>query len=130
MKTGKHSGIDRRAAVAAIALAASGFAFAQQPSGQPIRIGSTLALTGPLSATAQIHKLVGEIYVEQLNKRVGAQRPGLPPRWHEAGRRSDVAAPSPVGAGMVINVLSSGSQPAPGMQFCGEWIESPCRWLL
>jgi branched-chain amino acid transport system substrate-binding protein len=38
---------------------------------QPVRIGSTLALTGPLSATAQIHKLVGEIYVEQLNKRGG-----------------------------------------------------------
>ncbi|HEY8359756.1 MAG TPA: ABC transporter substrate-binding protein, partial [Ramlibacter sp.] len=36
-----------------------------------IRIGSTLALTGPLSATALTHKLVGEIYVEQLNKRGG-----------------------------------------------------------
>ncbi len=31
----------------------------------PVRVGSTLALTGPLSATAQIHKLVGEIYIEQ-----------------------------------------------------------------
>jgi branched-chain amino acid transport system substrate-binding protein len=38
---------------------------------QPIRIGSTLALTGPLSATAMTHKLVGEIYVEQLNARGG-----------------------------------------------------------
>jgi ABC-type branched-subunit amino acid transport system substrate-binding protein len=37
----------------------------------PIRIGSTLALTGPLSSTAMIHKLVGEIYIEQLNKRGG-----------------------------------------------------------
>ena len=44
---------------------------ALRAQGQPIRIGSTLALTGPLSATAQIHKLVGEIYVEQLNKRGG-----------------------------------------------------------
>src|SRR3954470_5586533 len=44
---------------------------AQAPSGQPVRIGSTLALTGPLSATALTHKLVGEIYVEQLNKRGG-----------------------------------------------------------
>src|SRR5688572_2651451 len=43
-------------------------AWAQQP---PIRIGSTLALTGPLSATAQVHKLVGEIYVEDLNRRGG-----------------------------------------------------------
>src|SRR3954470_19243879 len=38
---------------------------------QPVRIGSTLALTGPLASTAQIHKLVGDIYVEQLNKRGG-----------------------------------------------------------
>ena len=52
------------AASAALPLAA----WAQQP---PIRIGSTLALTGPLSATAQVHKLVGEIYVEDLNKRGG-----------------------------------------------------------
>ena len=45
-------------------------AFAQgaQP---PIRIGSTLALTGPLAATGLVHKVVGEIYVEQLNKRGG-----------------------------------------------------------
>ena len=41
------------------------------PSGTPIRIGSTLALTGPLSGTAIIHKLTGEIYVEQLNKNTG-----------------------------------------------------------
>jgi ABC-type branched-subunit amino acid transport system substrate-binding protein len=46
-------------------------ALAQAPAGNPVRIGSTLALTGPLSATALTHKLVGEIYVEQLNKRGG-----------------------------------------------------------
>lgn len=39
--------------------------------GGPVRIGSTLALTGPLSATALVHKLVGEIYVEDLNARGG-----------------------------------------------------------
>jgi len=79
MKTQNLNGIGRRTAVGAIALAAAGFALAQQPSGQPIRIGSTLALTGPLSATAQIHKLVGEIYVEQLNKRGGLL--GRPVEW-------------------------------------------------
>ena len=42
-----------------------------QAQGAPVRIGSTLALTGPLSATAMTHKLVGEIYVEQLNARGG-----------------------------------------------------------
>jgi ABC-type branched-subunit amino acid transport system substrate-binding protein len=42
-----------------------------QPAQEPVRIGITLALTGPLSATATTHKLVGEIYVEQLNARGG-----------------------------------------------------------
>ena len=55
------------AAGAALALPA----LAQAPAGNPVRIGSTLALTGPLSATALTHKLVGEIYVENLNKRGG-----------------------------------------------------------
>ena len=58
---------------AAVAATASVFltssAVAQAPA--PLRIGSTLALTGPLSATAMTHKLVGEIYVEQLNARGG-----------------------------------------------------------
>jgi ABC-type branched-subunit amino acid transport system substrate-binding protein len=34
---------------------------AKAQTGAPVRIGSTLALTGPLSATALVHKLVGEI---------------------------------------------------------------------
>src|SRR3982751_3616233 len=52
----------------AIALICFGFAaFAQQP----IRVGGTLALTGPLSATGAVHKVAGEIYVEELNKRGG-----------------------------------------------------------
>ena len=38
---------------------------------QPVRVGSTLALTGPLSATGAVHKVAGEIYVEELNKRGG-----------------------------------------------------------
>jgi ABC-type branched-subunit amino acid transport system substrate-binding protein len=52
---------------------------AAQPSGQPIRIGSTLALTGPLAATGIVHKIVGEIYVEQLNK--GGGLLGRPVEW-------------------------------------------------
>lgn len=43
-------------------------AFAQT---QPIKVGGTLALTGPLSATAVMQKIASEIYVEQLNKRGG-----------------------------------------------------------
>ena len=70
--------LSRRSAVAATLASLSGFSFAQA-AGQPIRIGSTLALTGPLSATAQIHKLVGEIYIEQANKRGGWL--GRPLEW-------------------------------------------------
>jgi branched-chain amino acid transport system substrate-binding protein len=50
-----------------------------EPSGPPVRIGSTLAETGPLSATAMIHKIVGEIYVDQLNKKNGLL--GRPVEW-------------------------------------------------
>src|SRR6187431_3428506 len=62
--------IPRRTVLAAAALGAT-VPLAAWAQGAPIRIGSTLALTGPLSATAQVHKLVGEIYVEDLNKRGG-----------------------------------------------------------
>jgi branched-chain amino acid transport system substrate-binding protein len=65
----------RRALAAASLLSFAALVHAQAP----VRIGSTLALTGPLSATAQIHKLVGEIYVEQLNKRGGLL--GRPVEW-------------------------------------------------
>ena len=33
------------------------------------------------------------------------------------------------GAWMVSRVVRTGCQPAPGRQFIGEWIVSPCRWL-
>jgi len=37
---------------------------AAAPAGPAVRIGSTLALTGPLAATSMIHKIAGEISVE------------------------------------------------------------------
>jgi branched-chain amino acid transport system substrate-binding protein len=37
----------------------------------PIKIGSTLALTGPLSATGIVHKIVGEIAIEEINRKGG-----------------------------------------------------------
>ncbi|RZL04670.1 MAG: ABC transporter substrate-binding protein, partial [Rubrivivax sp.] len=62
----------RRSIIAAAAAGAATFAAGPLlAQGAPVRIGSTLALTGPLSATAMVHKLVGEIYVEQLNARGG-----------------------------------------------------------
>jgi len=71
----------RRALAFAGALLALGVAMqaAAAPSGKPIRIGSTLALTGPLSGTAIIHKITGEIYVELLNKKNGLL--GRPVEW-------------------------------------------------
>lgn len=61
--------------IAALAVMAAGcLGLAASPvlaQGAPVRVGSTLALTGPLSATALVHKLVGEIYVEDLNARGG-----------------------------------------------------------
>ncbi|HEU4370606.1 MAG TPA: amino acid ABC transporter substrate-binding protein [Methylomirabilota bacterium] len=52
---------------------------AAAPSGPPVRIGGTLALTGPLAPTALLHKLAGEIYVEELNKANGLL--GRPVEW-------------------------------------------------
>jgi branched-chain amino acid transport system substrate-binding protein len=52
---------------------------AAAPSGPPVRIGGTLALTGPLAATALVHKIAGEIAVEQINKRNGLL--GRPIEW-------------------------------------------------
>jgi len=49
------------------------------PSGPPIRIGSTLALTGPLAATGLVHKVAGEIFVEDLNRKDGLL--GRPVEW-------------------------------------------------
>jgi branched-chain amino acid transport system substrate-binding protein len=73
--------IVRRALTAAIVAASmiAAFAGAQQPSGTPIRIGSTLALTGPLASTGLVHQLVGEIYVADLNRRGGLL--GRPVEW-------------------------------------------------
>src|SRR5262250_757017 len=63
-------------ACTALLLVSGAHAQGTQP---PIRIGSTLALTGPLAATGLVHKVVGEIYVEQLNKRGGLL--GRPVEW-------------------------------------------------
>ena len=46
---------------------------------RPIRVGSTLSLTGPLGGTAVVHKIAAEIYIEQVNKRGGWL--GRPVEW-------------------------------------------------
>jgi branched-chain amino acid transport system substrate-binding protein len=62
----------------------STMALASMPSlvraqGQPIRVGSTMSMTGPLAATAIIHKISAEIFIENLNKRGGLL--GRPIEW-------------------------------------------------
>ncbi len=46
---------------------------------RPIRVGSTLSLTGPLGGTAVVHKIAAEIFIEQVNKRGGWL--GRPVEW-------------------------------------------------
>jgi branched-chain amino acid transport system substrate-binding protein len=67
-----------RSLIALVLLAVAAPA-AAAPSGPPVRIGGTLALTGPLAPTALIHKIAGEIYVEELNKASGLL--GRPVEW-------------------------------------------------
>lgn len=59
------------------------------PSGEPIVIGSTLSLTGAFGATGQIHKIVGEMFVERLN--AGGGLLGRPVEWTVLDDESDQA---------------------------------------
>jgi branched-chain amino acid transport system substrate-binding protein len=52
---------------------------AAAPSGDPIRIGGALALTGPFAPTAKIHEIVAEEFVEMLNEQGGLL--GRPVEW-------------------------------------------------
>ena len=49
------------------------------PSGEPIVVGSTLSLTGAFAATAALHQIAGELFVEQLNASGGLL--GRPVEW-------------------------------------------------
>jgi len=73
--------ISRRRALAAGGALLSTMALPGQlrAQGQPVRIGSTLPLTGPLASLAIIHKVTAEIYIENLNKRGGLL--GRPVEW-------------------------------------------------
>jgi branched-chain amino acid transport system substrate-binding protein len=64
-------------------------ASAGAPSGDPIVVGSTLSLTGPLSATGGIHQIAGEQFVEQLNAQGGLL--GRPVEWVVLDDESDQA---------------------------------------
>lgn len=75
--------VDRRTFLAAMGAVGagtltSGLARAQA-SGEPIKVGGTLALTGPFAATGLVHKVTGEIFVDEINKRGGLL--GRPVQW-------------------------------------------------
>jgi branched-chain amino acid transport system substrate-binding protein len=72
-------GIGCRGGLAGLVLLALVATAVAAPSGPPIRIGGTLALTGPLAPTALLHKIAGEIYVDELNKGNGLL--GRPVEW-------------------------------------------------
>ena len=68
----RNSKLSRRTFVGASGALALAIAFdARAQSGAPIRVGGTLPLTGPLAAVGTIHKLAGETFVDDLNKRGG-----------------------------------------------------------
>jgi branched-chain amino acid transport system substrate-binding protein len=71
--------INRRQALAAGGALLSSFVLPARAQGKPVRIGSTLPLTGPLASLAIIHKVTAEICVENLNKRGGLL--GRPVEW-------------------------------------------------
>lgn len=62
---------------------------AAAPSGEPIRVGSTLSLTGAFGATGAIHKIVGEQFVKRLNANGGLL--GRPVEWTVLDDESDQA---------------------------------------
>ena len=62
---------------------------AAPPSGEPIVVGSTLPLTGPLSATGVIHQIAGEQFVEHINANGGLL--GRPVEWMVLDDESDQA---------------------------------------
>jgi branched-chain amino acid transport system substrate-binding protein len=73
--------INRRRALAAGGAILSTLALpgSLRAQGKPIRIGSTLPITGPLASLAIIHKVTADICVENLNKRGGLL--GRPVEW-------------------------------------------------
>ena len=52
---------------------------ASESSGEPIRIGGSLALTGPFAATGIVHKIVGDEFVKKINEEGGLL--GRPVEW-------------------------------------------------
>jgi ABC-type branched-subunit amino acid transport system substrate-binding protein len=61
----------RRALKWGVALAGAASLAPALGQSQPVRIGSTLSLTGPLGAASALQKVATEVYLEDLNRRGG-----------------------------------------------------------
>jgi branched-chain amino acid transport system substrate-binding protein len=59
------------------------------PSGEPIVVGSSLSQTGAFAATAGLHQIAGELFVERLNANGGLL--GRPVEWRILDDASDGA---------------------------------------
>ena len=70
MRLTRRSSIKSFFALGLVGVLSMGFGVQAQSKG-PVKIGSTLALTGPLAATGIVHKIVGEIAIEDINSRGG-----------------------------------------------------------
>jgi branched-chain amino acid transport system substrate-binding protein len=62
-----------------VLLGAAGIPARAATTGKPLRIGSTLSLTGPLAQTALLHKIAGEVFIDSLNE--GGGLLGRPVEW-------------------------------------------------
>jgi branched-chain amino acid transport system substrate-binding protein len=67
----KSSAVLLSALVAMLWLAAIAPAAAQQPSGEPIKIGFSVSLTGGLASSGKAHLLSKQIWAEEINARGG-----------------------------------------------------------
>jgi branched-chain amino acid transport system substrate-binding protein len=70
-KTAQLSRRQIMAGLGGVALYAAARPSFAAPSGEPIKIGQALALTGPFAQTGLVHRIVSEYYVERLNKNGG-----------------------------------------------------------
>lgn len=69
----------RRSLLLGVGAALCGISASAAAKAESVRIGGTLALTGSLSSIGAVHKLAGDIFVEQLNARGGLL--GRPVEW-------------------------------------------------
>ena len=71
MRNTKRKLLTSSIALALLSTIGFGFSAIAADAKAPVKIGSTLALTGPLAATGIVHKIVGEIAIEDINSRGG-----------------------------------------------------------